>query len=182
MKRLQLREDVQAEVRALLLLTLTLNFGEKIGPRVPVSRCDLCTSRADSLHAETRQVPVCMRPIATRGEAVGFSRMDQPHCSLILGRKMDACICVLNGRSAFADKRKQVHCHFDPSRKRARGCRGNLQNFSGFFTRTPCRKFGMHRHAGPFCDPVGAKRIASVRGKQRTLCGLTSSPPTLRMN
>src|SRR5437667_8149836 len=132
MKSLQLRENVQAEIRALLLLTLTLNLGEKIGPRVPVSRCDLCTSRADSLHAETRQVPVCMRPIATRGEAVGFSRMDQPHCSLILGRKMDACICVLNGRSAFADKRKQVHCHFDPSRKRARGCRENCKIFRTF--------------------------------------------------
>src|SRR5438552_13047181 len=99
MKRLQLRENVQAEIRALLLLTLTLNLGEKIGPRVPVSRCDLCTSRADSLHAETRQVPVSMRPIATRGEAVGFSRIDQPHCSLILGRTVDASIAVRERRS-----------------------------------------------------------------------------------
>ena len=52
-------------------------FSRKIGPRVPVSRCDLCTSRTDSIRIPTRQsssrhAAHCQQEVVVECEAVGF--------------------------------------------------------------------------------------------------------------
>ena len=189
MKRLQLREDVQAEIRALLLLTLTLNLWRKTSGREFLFR-DVISAQAERIpiripprQSSSQHAAHCQQEAVVECEAVGFVPKWISLTFFNTGPQ-DGCLCLrlLRATRLLATNENSPIVILTHPEKGLGGCRGNLQNFSGFFTRTPCRKFGMHRHAGPFCDPVGAKRIASVRGKQRTLCGLTSSPPTLRMN